>query len=428
MSRRLRNSWVRFPLHGSLVLAAITLIACRGATEPTAPPPEPPVGPPPVGPPVGLSISPSGLNLIVGDVERLTARAYDSAGQTTNSSFEWSSGDPAIATVGRSDGRVTAISAGSTTVIAAVGALRATATVSVADYVSAIAFTRQTYLTFDVLAFSLTDQALRSLPRPAQFPSIAAPAWSPDGTRLAVEVVHAALDRGEDGIDYTSDLYILDAGAPADSPWRALTANGRSRSPNWSPDGARIAYVGPSILANGNHIYVVDARGGEPVRLTRTEGFYNRPGWSPDGTRLVFSALSDGLVGNGEVFIVNADGSGLSNLTQSAAFDADPSWSPDGSRVAFVSDRDNPDGTYRRAVFVVDVDGSNLRRLTNDLSGDWSASSGPVWSPDGRQIIFSLGAPDNRSGIYMMNADGSSLVRLTTPPPNSHDHAPAWKR
>jgi len=387
-----------------------------------------------VGPPVGLSVSPSGLSLLVGGVERLTARAYDSAGRTTNSSFEWFSADPAIATVGESDGRVTAISAGSTTVTAAVGALRATATVSVIDIVSAIAFTRMTdvgSLTFDVLAFSLTDQALRSLPRPAQFASIAAPAWSPDGTLLAVEVVHTAfvLPGGEDGIDYTSDLYVLRAAAPADAPWRALTANGRSRSPNWSPDGARIAYVGPSMLANGNHIYVVDAGGGEPVRLTRTEGFYNRPRWSPDGTRLAFSAFSDGPpVGNEEVFIVNADGSGLTNVTRSSAFDADPSWSPDGARLAFVSDRDNPDGKYRRAVFVVDVDGSNLRRLTNNLPGEWSWSSGPVWSPDGQRIIFSRGAPDNQSGIYVMNADGSALVRVTTPPPNSYDHAPAWKR
>lgn len=430
MSSRLRNLWVRLPLHRCLVLAGITLIACGRETDPTAPPAAPPpaspppASPPPLGPPVGVAVSPSGLSLIVGGVERLTARAYDAADRTTISSFEWASADPAIATVDKSDGRVTAISTGTTTVTATVGALSATAPVSVIDIAGPIAFTRVTSssagsLTFDVLAFSLPDRAPRSLPRPGQFPSIGAPAWSPDGRLLAVEVVDTGfvLPGGEDGIDWTSDLYVLNAAAPATSSWRAMTANGRSRSPSWSPDGSRIVYVGPSTHANSNYIYVVDAGGGDPVRLTPTEGSYGTPRWSPDGTRVAFS---DGRVGSSDVFIVRADGSELTNLTRNPAYDADPSWSPDGKRLAFVSDRD---GIYRRVVFVVDADGGNLTRLTNDLFGGNSLSSGPVWSPDGRQIIFAL-----TGGIYVMNADGSSPVRLTTPPADSWDYAPAWKR
>ncbi len=426
VSSPLRRACDRLPMPGSMLLAAITLIACGGETEPTATR---------VGRPVGLSISPSGLSLVVGGVERLTALAYDAAGRTTSASFEWSSADPAVASVGKTDGSVTAIAAGSTTMTAAAGTLRATATVSVITMAGAIAFTRMTLSaggtmegggwTSEVL--SVPNRAIGSLPRTGQFASIAAPAWSPDGTLLAVEVIQATfVVPTEGGMDYASDLYVLRVAAPAESPWRALTANGRSRSASWSPDGARIAYVGPSMPANNNHIYVVDAVGGEPVRLTRTEGSYGGPRWSPDGTRLVFS---DGGVGNGDVFIVNADGTGLTNVTRSSAYDADPSWSPDGARLAFVSDRDKTDATYRRDVFVVDIDGSNLRRLTRDLSGGWSWSSGPAWSPDGRQIIFSLTATrENPGGIYVMNTDGSSLVRLTTPPPNSWDGAPAWRR
>ena len=84
----------------------------------------------PTDPPVAVVITPSGLTLIAGVVERLTARAYDSTGRTMSVSFDWSSADPAIASV-RRDGTVTAASTGSTTVTAAIGALRATVTVSV---------------------------------------------------------------------------------------------------------------------------------------------------------------------------------------------------------------------------------------------------------------------------------------------------------
>ena len=97
--------------------------------------------------------------------------------------------------------------------------------------------------------------------------------------------------------------------------------------------------------------------------------------------------------------------------------DVDPSWSPDGARLAFVSDRHDP--AYHSDVFVVDVNGSNVNRLTS-LG---SYSGGPVWSPDGRQIMFSSG-----TGLYVMNADGSAPVRVTTPPLNSWDSAPAWRR
>ena len=392
---------------------ALLALACSGDSEPT--PTEP--TPVPSSPAVGLSISSSGLSLIVGGAERLTARAYDAKDRTINASFEWSSADPAIATVGKSDGTVTAISAGSTTVTAAAGALRATATVSVLDLAGLIAFTRRTWLpsrsvTSDVLAFSFADPTMRSLPRPFQSASIAAPAWSDDGTQLAVEVIHVYF--AEDGLeDYNSDLYVLDAAAPAGSSWRALTFNGLSKAPSWSPDGKRIAYLQQEALFGRNHIYIIDAAGGEPVRLTETEGYYGGPRWSPDGTRLAFA---DGRLG--DIFIVNADGSGLINVTRSSARDSDPSWSPDGVRLAFVSDRDDP-GTFVQEVFVVDVNGSNVRRLTSLDGYSWL----PAWSPDGRLIVFSVGR-----AIHVMNADGSSLGQLTAPPLNSWDGAAAWIR
>jgi Tol biopolymer transport system component len=273
-----------------------------------------------------------------------------------------------------------------------------------------------------VFVFS-ADRTIRSLRRPDQSGSIAAPAWSSDGTQLAVEVVRAYIPEFE-FMDYSSDVYILGAETSADAPWRALTTNGLSKSPSWSPDGKRIAYVQQPALLSKNDIYVVDAAGGEPVRVTQTEGFYGKPRWSPDGARLAFTDYGwDG----GEVFIVNADGSGLTDVSRHAAFDADPSWSPDGKRLAFVSDRGASVHSITLDVYVVDVDGRNVTRLTWLIgimgNGRSDSAGAPAWSPDGRQIAFSSG-----SAIYVMSADGLPVARLTTPGPSSWDSAPAWKR
>ena len=129
MSRRFHNAWGQRPVHGFLAIsAAITLLACGGNKEPSAPP-GPPVRPP--EPPAIVLLSRSALTLSAGGVEQLTARVFDSQGRTTSASVEWSSADPVVATVGKTDGIVTAIAVGSTIVTAAVGTHRATVTVSV---------------------------------------------------------------------------------------------------------------------------------------------------------------------------------------------------------------------------------------------------------------------------------------------------------
>jgi dipeptidyl aminopeptidase/acylaminoacyl peptidase len=79
------------------------------------------------------------------------------------------------------------------------------------------------------------------------------------------------------------------------------------------------------------------------------------------------------------------------------------SLSPDGARVAFVST-----ATGNADIWVQHVDGSGLRQLTNDSAADaW-----PVWSPDGRTIVFSSASAEARNQIRLVSADGGPAQKF----------------
>src|SRR5438270_323940 len=103
------------------------------------------------------------------------------------------------------------------------------------------------------------------------------------------------------------------------------------RAPAWSPDGSKIAFT--RYGANDSDIYVMHADGSGIVQLTNTPGNDDQPAWSPDGSKIAFSSTRDG---NHEIYVMNAtDGSGLVRLTNDALWDDHPAWSPDGSKIAF---------------------------------------------------------------------------------------------
>jgi len=103
-------------------------------------------------------------------------------------------------------------------------------------------------------------------------------------------------------------------------------------------------------------IYVMNADGINPIRLTNSPGVDEVPEWSPDGTKIAFDSERNG---NFEVYVMNADGTGQTRLTNNSASDIFAAWSPDGTEIAFCSDRDgglceiykmNADGTWNDSV------------------------------------------------------------------------------
>jgi Tol biopolymer transport system component len=97
-----------------------------------------------------------------------------------------------------------------------------------------------------------------------------------------------------------------------------------------------------------------------------------------DGRTLLFN---NAVVGSRNLWAMSLDGRGTPRQVTSVSGDAvmHASLSPDGSHVTFASS-----ASGNADIWVQNVDGSELRQLTNDPAADaW-----PVWSPDGRSIMF----------------------------------------
>ncbi|MEO8394979.1 MAG: TIR domain-containing protein [Chloroflexota bacterium] len=208
--------------------------------------------------------------------------------------------------------------------------------------------------------------------------------------------------------DGNYEIYVMNADG---SDPRRLTNNAAmDMNPAWSPDGLQIAF---DSKQDGNaEIYAMNADGSNPYKLSDNPAFNAYPAWSLDGTQIAFQSYRDE---NYEIYIMNADGSSNPrNLSNNSAADYIPAWSPDGTQIAFYSERDG-----NLEIYVMNADGSNPHRLTNNLATDFT----PAWSPDGTQIAFSSDR-DGNDEIYVMNADGSNLRRLTNSP--AHNDSPAW--
>lgn len=224
------------------------------------------------------------------------------------------------------------------------------------------------------------------------------PAWSPDGTRFAMVVLHP--DRGAD---------IWTSSGKGDA--RPLLEGPESETaPAWSPDGRLLACA---LTREGNtDLYLLPmdpASGrarGEARRLTRSPGIDTNPAWSPDGRHLVFASDRSGSL---QIYRIGVDGLDEQRISFEGGASDCPAWSPDGDWILFVSRE-----RQGFQLFQMRPDGTDWIRLSSEPGNHFD----PCWSVDGQLIAFNW-----QDDVWVARADGSERRRFS----RKGGESPAWR-
>jgi dipeptidyl aminopeptidase/acylaminoacyl peptidase len=249
-----------------------------------------------------------------------------------------------------------------------------------------------------------------------------------------------------------------------------------------SPDGTHVAWVQSTAAATSTQTYISGTSGNTPAVMVKIPTTVERtdfdPAWSPDSKTLaVFS--SAGEKGQRQLWMVNADGSDPKKITNLKGYAARPRWSHDGKQIAFLYIEGAGGGgplmaaptttgvidtaIHNQRIAVLDVASGQLRQVSPEnlhiYDYDWSpddktfvataapgpgdnnwwiaqiytidAASGtatsiykpslqvavPRWSPDGKAIAFIEGLMSDEGfhggDLFTISADGRDLTNRT---------------
>lgn len=192
-----------------------------------------------------------------------------------------------------------------------------------------------------------------------------------------------------------------------------FSSNSPLMSPDWSPDGKKLAYV--SFEKGFAEIYIQNLLTGVRETIPTLGMSKSAPVWSPDSKSIAF-VIS--MSGNPDLYNYNLKTKKISRLTSHYGIDTEPAWSPDSKKLLFTSNRSGSP-----QIFEIKLSNKRIKRVT--LEGSYNSRS--RFFPDGRNIVFVHGnngvfhiATRNLKERFINIVTETKLDESPTISPNGH--------
>ena len=231
-----------------------------------------------------------------------------------------------------------------------------------------------------------------------------AAAWSPDGKRIAV------IGPGEPGNDARPALFVVNADGSGTRRLRQVEAvdqfYGLDRAIFWSSDSSWLLVARTLHLSNNTYpkeLLKVDARTSAVEVLSSNDHRKNLSAkWSPDGSLFLLQEAPPGATNPFQWSLYRADGTLVRHISSDARHDIDIAWLPDSRSYVLAAVRPE----YGLVVIRADIDGAEREIAAYPNAGPGNPAL--AVSPDGTAIA--VAAPGDY--IHILGADGHTLAEL----------------
>ena len=173
------------------------------------------------------------------------------------------------------------------------------------------------------------------------------------------------------------------------------------RSASLSPSGQR------AVFDFRGDIVTVPAEKGDPRNITQTTGVHEKyPEWSPDGASIAYFSDESGEY---ELVIEPQDnkGSKKSFPLKGTGFYASIRWSPDGKKICFIDNGRN--------LYIMDVATGAIKKIDSDevyVPGAFREMFGD-WSADSKWVAYTKVTGTQFKRVYLYSVDQQKSVALT---------------
>src|SRR5438270_1797744 len=259
-------------------------------------------------------------------------------------------------------------------------------------------------------------------------------ALSPNGTHVAWVQSTAATTSKQTYVRGTSGnapATMVNIGTP--NAFGAEAAAERVDSdPAWSPDSKTLALFSAASEKDQKQLWITNADGSDPKKLTNLKGYAARPRWSRDGKEIAFlyiegaegggplmaaptiTGIVDTAIHNQRIAIINVATGQLHQVSPPNLHIYDFDWPPDNSAfVATAAPGPGDNNWWIAQIYTIDI----AKETATSIYKPSLQVAVPRWSPDSKSIAFIEGLMSDEGfhggDLFTVSAVGRDVVNRT---------------